>query len=239
MRSLGRRKGMWKTPEAALSTTTGPEVPFRIVACFATMSWAREDAVDQLDAEVVADVLEAQDEGVALDLVRDVLEDEVAHAVGEGDLEARLREAEAAPAGVLDLGEPLAGLEGVALAGAGGLEVGVAGEARPPVDELDLVLLVDAQHVGRALGLEDEELRVREVAHGRAGRGRGGTAAAGRAAARSSAAHKGAVRARMGTSWNPGCATRLRRAARILPARTGGRAARGARGRDCRAHDRL
>jgi hypothetical protein len=30
---------MWKTPEAALSTTTGPGVPLRIVARFARMSW--------------------------------------------------------------------------------------------------------------------------------------------------------------------------------------------------------
>ncbi len=30
---------MYQTPEAALSTTTAPVVPFRMVACFATMSW--------------------------------------------------------------------------------------------------------------------------------------------------------------------------------------------------------
>ena len=85
--------------------------------------------------------------------MRDVVEDEVADAVRKAHLEARLGEAEPASAGVLDLGEPLAGLEGAGLAGVGGLEVGVAGETRPAVDELDLVLLVDPEDAGRALGL--------------------------------------------------------------------------------------
>jgi hypothetical protein len=135
---------------------------------------AREDAIGEVDGEAVGDALEVQDQGVALDLVRRVLEDKVADALREAHLEARLGETQAAPAGVLDLGEPLARLEGVGLAGVRGLEVGVAEKPCAPVDELHLVLLLHAQDVGRALGLEDEELRVREIAYGRAGGGRGG-----------------------------------------------------------------
>ena len=115
------------------------------------------DGVAEGDEDVAGDVAEDDGEGVAFDGVGEVVEDEVAVAVGEGDLEGWLVVEFGAPACELLRGVGVGEVEGGSLGKdvcCG--DVVTCGEAMAPVKGLELVALVDAEDVGDGGGIEAE-----------------------------------------------------------------------------------
>ena len=108
----------------------------------------REDPVVKRDGQIVGRVLELDFERVALDLVGNVFEDQIAHAVGQRDLKARFEVAATAPAGELLRGGVGAEVERRPFrVRARGGEIGVPPEALAPVEGLEFVVLVDPDYV--------------------------------------------------------------------------------------------
>ena len=114
-------------------------------------------AIEQADGDVVPDVLEAHGERVARDQMILINEDHIAIAVGSGDLQRGLGEARATPGRVLFAGACLRRIEGGTLwCRACRGKVVLAGDRRAPVDGLELVAFVDAEHIGRGRSGNEE-----------------------------------------------------------------------------------
>ncbi len=126
---------------------------------------ARENAagrvhcVVQCNEDVAANVLEDDVEAVGRRFVAVVVEDEVAVAIGESDLESRFDEEARAPAGVLLRRGGVGGIEGRGLAhGRGGAEVVAGCQAAAPVELLQLAPGIDAEDIGDVAAVEAEDL---------------------------------------------------------------------------------
>ena len=118
----------------------------------------RIDGVDEVYEDFAGDVFGGDGEPGWFDFVGDVVQDEVAVAVGEGDLEGRLGEVEAAPGAVLVGRNRGGGLHAGELAGLGRCRDRVGGgQWSAPVDGLELALGIDAHGIGdgRRVNAED------------------------------------------------------------------------------------
>ena len=92
-------RGRVQVAAAACSMTSGALVRFSMIGGAAEDAGSGVHLVAQLDEDVALDVLQADGQHVALDVMRDVMQDEVAIAVGEGDLQSRFHVETGAPAG--------------------------------------------------------------------------------------------------------------------------------------------
>ena len=105
--------------------------------------------VGQGDVDVELDVLKLNFQGVGLDAVADIVEDQVAVAVGERNFEGGFGVEAGAPAWVFLRRSGGGEIEGRPVAGGlRGGEVGVAVEALAPVDVLEFLAAVDAKDIG-------------------------------------------------------------------------------------------
>jgi hypothetical protein len=151
---------MGRAPDAGLEALNF-EGLFRAVfeeRGFADDAFGRIDLIGEGDEDVVFDVFEGDFQGVGVDGVRGVVEDQVADAVGARDLDGRFVVTGASPAEEFLVDEGLGGVEGgkLAAAGSGGDVVG-APEGRSPVEVLEFAAGIDAEGEGARLGAEEEE----------------------------------------------------------------------------------
>lgn len=162
--AVGRVEG--EIPDAGLEAFDGDGLGGAVVdGGFLFEDAGGGDAVGEGDADVIDFVLEVDGEGAVLDGVGDVLEDDVADAVGAGEFEAGFEVTAAAPGGVFLGGGHAGGVKaGPGKAGVWGSEVGVAPEAGSPVDLLELIFVVDAEDIADVGGGEMPEFGRGEIA---------------------------------------------------------------------------
>jgi hypothetical protein len=134
----------------------------------------RKNRVVKLNEEFAFDVLECDGEAAAFDFMADIVEDEVAIAIGERNLQAGLDVKASAPAGIFLRGACGAEVEGSPFGRAvRGGEICVPRDVFAPIDMLKNVLLVDAEDVGDFAVVEEKELWLFEEADRRLRRGDG------------------------------------------------------------------
>jgi hypothetical protein len=121
------------------------------------------------DIHFARDILHHNAQRIALDLVGDIFEREIAIAVGKGDLEIRFKIESAAPACELVRCHSDRGVEGGGSAWRMGGRKCIAGrKALAPIERLDLLLFVDAQHISDVGRVHAEDARRRVIRNARA-----------------------------------------------------------------------
>ncbi len=123
----------------------------------------------QRDVDLARDILHHNAELVAVDLMRNILEREVAIAVGEGDLEVGLDVETTAPTDELMRSCGDGRIEGRSFGHGFGRGKAVTGpKALAPIEGLQLLVLVDAENVSGVRGVDAKDAGGRvEVNRGR------------------------------------------------------------------------